>query len=137
MAKAATKNRAAKAAASATVRPAPKPKVAAATKTVAKPTVQMHTFSTEWSGASDAVNQNVSRTPIDSSRFGTLLDAKMTERDIKNLAAMRAQFGHRQFERGNLDAGILRRLGERGYVTQVSGGHNDANAVFKLTNRKA
>jgi hypothetical protein len=135
MAKAATKTRAAKAAASAKVRPAPTPKASA--KTVAKPTVQMHDFTSGWTGESDGVNRRVSRTPIDASRFGSLMDAPLTERDQKNLAALRSQFAGRQFERGNLDAGILRRLGERGYIQHVSGGNNDANAVFKLTARKA
>lgn len=141
MAKASTIKRAAKAASAAKVRPAPKAKQAAPeapkAKPVARPTVQMHNFSSGWTGESDGVNRNVSRTPIPVDRFGTLTSAPLTERDQKNLDALRKQFGGKHFERGNLDAGILRRLGERGYIEHVRGASNEATAVFRLTGRKA
>jgi hypothetical protein len=73
---------------------------------------------------------------IDSSRFGSLMDAPLTERDQKNLSALRSQFGGKAFQRANIDAGILRRLGERGYVEHVSGTGNEATATFRLTGRK-
>ncbi len=123
-----TVSTAAKVAAPATKTPAP--------KTAAKPSVPMHSIKTDWSGPSKGVNSRVSRTPIDPAVFGTLPDAAMTERDRKNLIALKAAFGGKQFQRQNLDAGILRRLGERGFIEHVSGGSNEATAIFKLTNKK-
>lgn len=117
------------------VRKAPAAKAAA--PKAARPSVPMHSFQSGWTGASDGVNTRVSRTKIDSTRFGSLADAPLTERDQQNLAALRSQFGGKQFVRANIDAGILRRLGERGYVEHVSGGMNEATATFRLTNKKA
>jgi len=109
----------------------PKAKVVKA----AKPTLVKHDFATGWSGDSAGVNLRVSRTPIDVSRFGSS-NGPLTERDRANLTSFREQFGNKPFERSNLDAGIIRRLGERGYLAHVSGGSNEATAKFKLTNKK-
>lgn len=112
------------------VRKAPTPKAAA------RPSVPMYQFSSGWTGASDGQNTRLSRTPIDATRFGSLADAPLTERDQKNLTALTAMFGKKQFTRANIDAGIIRRLGERGFVEHVSGAANEATACFKLTSRK-
>lgn len=112
------------------VKPAPAPKAV-------KPSIQMHNFASAWEQPSDVTNERVSRTKIDATRFGTLPNAAMTDRDRKALDALRGQFGGKAFSRSNIDAGILRRLGERGFVAHVSGSEVDANATFKLTNRKA
>jgi hypothetical protein len=114
----------------------PKPETPKA-NTVAKPSIPMHDLHSDWSGPSDVANSRVSRTPIDPSKFGTLLNAKLTERDQKALATLREQFGFKGFQRANVDAGILRRLGERGFIEHVSGSDNSADAVFKLTKRAA
>lgn len=112
------------------IKPPPAPKVV-------KPSIPTYGFASAWDGASDATNTRVSRTKIDHTRFGTLKDAPMTDRDIKALDALRGQFGNKAFPRANVDAGILRRLGERGYVQHVQGSEVDPMATFKLTARKA
>lgn len=143
MAKATTVKRAAKAASAAAetkVRPAPRPKAkpTEADPKVARPSVAMHNLPTAWSGGTSGVgNSRVSRTPLPLDRFGTLTDAPLTERDRENLGVLRQQFGGGKFQRANIDAGILRRLGERGFLEHVSGAANEATAVFRLTNRKA
>ena len=101
-----------------------------------KPTVPMHSLSSKWDGPSDVANSRASRTSIDYSKFGSLPNAKMTDRDRKAYAALESEFGKRQFERANVDAGILKRLGERGYIAHVDGAANDPLARFKLTGKK-
>lgn len=127
----------AKAKAKPTLKPAKAAAPAVKTKPqkAAKPAVVAHKFGTDWHGASDAVNSRTSRTPIDFSKFGSLPQAALTDRDQKAIEALRKQFGPRSFERGNLDAGIIRRLGERGVIQHVSGSDVDPKAQFKLTRK--
>lgn len=114
--------------------PAPAPvAVKPAAPKAAKPTVAQYNFETGHTGPSSGINQNVSRVAIDFARFGTLKDAPMSDRDRKNLDAIRNEFGSKQFERGNLDTGIIRRLGERGKLVHVKGSPVDPKATFKLT----
>lgn len=117
-----------------TVTPTPAPVAAKpAAPKAAKPTVKQYTFASGHTGPSDGVNENVSRVAIDFARFGTLKDAPMTDRDRKNLDAFRNEFGNKQFERGNLDTGIIKRLGERGMLVHVKGSPVDPKATFKLS----
>ena len=102
----------------------------------AKPKAVKYDFQPGWTGDSSGVNLRVSRTPIPVDRFGTS-QGPLTDRDRANLAELRQQFGGKAFERANLDAGILRRLGERGYLSHVSGEPSEESAKFKLTNKKA
>lgn len=102
----------------------------------AKPTLVKHDFASNWTGASDGVNLRVSRTAIPVDRFNTRPNDPLTERDRANLTKFRDEFGGKAFERGNLDAGILKRLGERGYLKHVSGAANEATAKFALTAKK-
>lgn len=118
----------------------PAPKATAPVKAApkaAKPTTVKHDFASAWTGESDGVNRRISRTQIDASRFGSRANDPLTERDRKNLETFRSQFGNKAFQRSNLDAGILRRLGERGYIAHVSGAGNEATATYKLTGKKA
>lgn len=126
----------AKAATKAPANAAPKAPEAKKAPRATKPTVPMHDVHSNWSGASDVSNTRVSTTPIDYSKFGTLPNAKLTPRDREAIAALDSEFGKRQFERANIDAGIIRRLGERGYVEHVSGASNEPTAMFKLTGKK-
>jgi hypothetical protein len=89
---------------------------AASTKKVAAPTIEKYAFSSGWTGPSDGANKNLTRTAVDTSRFGQFPLANMTERDDKNLRALKATFGNKEFDVRNLDAGIIKRLGERGYI---------------------
>jgi hypothetical protein len=101
----------------------------------AKPSVPLHNIATTWTGASSVVNARPTKTPIDYSRFGTMTDMAMSDRDIKSLSDLRKTFEKRAFQRANIDAGILRRLGERGYIEHVNGSAVDPLATFKLTSR--
>lgn len=101
----------------------------------AKPSVPLHSIKSNWSGVSDVANLRTTRTPIAVEKFGKLIGAAMTDRDRKALQALRNQFKQGEFTRANIDAGILRRLGERGFLTHVSGSNVAADAKFKLTTR--
>jgi hypothetical protein len=115
------------------------PKAKAQTKTAAKavaqPTVELYGFRSGWTGPSDGANKNLSRTKIDPSRFNAYPQGNMTERDDKNLKALRSAFGTKPFERRNVDAGILRRLMERGYVKHVSGNPDARDGMFAVTTK--
>ena len=63
--------------------------------------------------------RNTSKTAIRVDRFNTMLDGLLTDRDVAGLRAIKAKHGGRQFERGDWDAGIIRRLGERGKLEAV------------------
>jgi len=102
----------------------------------AKPSVPHHTINSGYTGVSDVTNTRASRTEVDYSKFGTMADAKLTDRDRKAITALQGEFGQRQFARANVDAGILRRLGERGYIAHVKGAPTDPLAVVKLTGKK-
>jgi hypothetical protein len=99
----------------------------------AKPVIAKHQFQSAHTGASDVVNARPSRQAIDYSKFGTLTQAPLTARDEAAIASFRKEFGPKAFERGNLDTGILRRLGERGVIVHVDGSAVDPKATFKLT----
>jgi hypothetical protein len=125
MASTKTKARASKAAATA--------KTTAAPKAVATPAVELYGFRSGWTGPSDGANKNLSRTKIDPARFNMYPQGNMTERDDKNLKALKATFGQKPFERRNVDAGIIRRLMERGYVRHVSGSPDAKDGMFAVT----
>lgn len=122
---------AAKPAATKPVKPKPTPKAERPTK----PSIPAHTFKSGYDGPSDVLTSNASRTAIDLSRFGQHVSAPMTARDEAAVAGLRSTFGAKAFQRSNLDAGILRRLGERGCIVHVSGSAVEATATFRLTNK--
>jgi hypothetical protein len=101
----------------------------------AKPRAPMHDIKTGYTGASRITTTNQSRTRVILEKFGKLLDAPMTFRDQEALEGLRREFAKKPFTRSNIDTGILRRLGERGYVRHVSGSDVDPGAVFELTQR--
>jgi hypothetical protein len=57
----------------------------------------------------------------------------VTARDQDAMVALRAQFKGGSFERRNVDAGILRRLMERGLAEHKSGNPNAPDGMFALT----
>ncbi len=92
-----------------------------------------HDMSPSYSGTSSTITSRMSRTPIDFSRFNTIADAKLTARDRSAINDLASTYGKRQFQRGNLDTGILRRLGARGIIAHVSGSDVSLETRFKLT----
>lgn len=109
---------------------------AAATPKAAKPTIELYGFKSGWTGESDVTNARISRTKIDAGRFNLYPKGNVTQRDQDAMVALRSQFGGKQFERRNCDAGILRRLMERGLARPVQ--NNDTNApTSKFTLTKA
>jgi len=115
--------KASKATKTTTVAPATKAKV---------PFIQ-HEMSPSYSGTSSTVTSRISRTPIDFSRFNTLPEAKLTPRDRSAIDDLASTYGKKQFQRGNLDTGILRRLGARGIIAHVKGNDVSQETTFKLT----
>ena len=98
-----------------------------------KPSIPLHALKSGYDGPSDVTNTRPTKTPINYKVFGTRPDDKMTHRDIEALAALRDGFNKAEFTRANLDAGILRRLGTRGFISHVSGSDVDPGAKFRLT----
>ena len=94
-----------------------------------------HGLKASYSGTSGIEVGHRSKTAINISLFGKKPDAIMTERDNAALRAIKAKYAKNDFVRGDLDAGILRRLGERGYVAYVSGDAASPQAKFKLTQK--
>lgn len=112
------------------IKPIPAATPKAAAPKAAKPTVAKYDLAIPHT--SNVINGEPSKRPLDFSTFGTMRDAKLTQRDLDSIEALRSEFGRNRFERGNLDVGVLRRLGERGKLIYVSGGAMDPNAKFKL-----
>ena len=113
---------------------APKAVKVQTAKKAAKPAIEVYGFRSAWTGPSDLVNRNISRTQIVAGCFNSYPKGNVTQRDQDAMVALRAQFGAKAFERKNCDAGILRRLMERGLAKPVS--DTDTNAVtskFTLT----
>jgi hypothetical protein len=105
----------------------------------ARPAVAKYSFNTGYKkqGGTKGLNTRPSRQPINFKAFGSIPDAALTDRDHKLLKALREQFASKEFERANLDTGILRRLGERGFIKHVSGTEVAPDATFKLTGKTA
>lgn len=110
---------------------APTTEVVAKPRKAAPPPV--HTIETTWTQPSTVLNARASRTAINFSAFGSLTQAPLTDRDRKSLHDLRQAFQKKVFQRGNLDTGILRRMGERGYLEHVEGSNVSADATFRLT----
>lgn len=119
-----------------TQKKAPKAQTKAATpkKAAPKPSVEVYGFKSGWTGPSDVTNARVSKTKIDPARFNAFPNGAVTQRDQDAMVALRSQFKAGPFERRNVDAGILRRLMERGLANAVDA--KDVNAPtskFALT----
>jgi hypothetical protein len=116
---------------------APKAKAQAQPKApkVEKPKIELHSFDVTYEGPSTVLNSRLSKTPIRLAKFGTMIGDKTTDRDNKSMADWRREFGKKPFTRINQDAGIISRLGERGFLVHVSGSDVDPMAQFKLTDR--
>lgn len=91
----------------------------------------VHDIVSPYTGPSTGLNARKSRTALDLSMFGTKPDYVLTERTEKVGRALRAKYAGRPFERANIDAGILKYLGIKGYVEHV-GGDGEA-AQFRFT----
>lgn len=88
-----------------------------------------------YAGISKPVNSSRSKTEIDISGFGKYPNGNFTDRDYAFAVDLKATFGGKAFQRGALDAGSIKRLGERGYLSYVSGELSTSFCVFKLTNK--
>lgn len=97
--------------------------------------VKNHAITPSYTGTSSPFTSRKSRTPIPVEKFNTLPDAHLTERANAALKDIKKAYGSKTFERGNLDAGILRRLGERGYLEYVSGDPASLQCLFKLSKK--
>lgn len=111
-------------------------------KTVAAPKqkaitqgVVKHDIQSSYSGMSPLYNSRKSNTRVQVETFNTLLDAPMTERVNALLKDLVRTYGNKTFERGNIGAGALKRLGQRGYIEHVEGDPISATCKFKLTKK--
>jgi hypothetical protein len=97
--------------------------------------VVRHAIIDTYDGTSPVTIQRKSSTRINFSMFGSKMNAVMTARDDAAVTGLRKQYGKSVFERGNLDAGIIRRLGERGYLEHVEGHEQSPTTKFRLTTK--
>jgi hypothetical protein len=88
----------------------------------------------DYAGESVPVNARQSRVAIDFSQFGTKPDQNITPRTQAVYDALKAQYGGQPFQRGNIDSGVLKFLGAKGWISHVSGGATDPGAQFRITN---
>lgn len=95
--------------------------------------VTRHEIAGSYNGSSAVFNARKSRTAILLEQFNTTPDAPMTNRLTAALNDLANTYNKSSFERGNLDAGVIRRLGARGYLQHVEGANTDPKAKFKLT----
>jgi hypothetical protein len=105
----------------------------AKTPKVATPKPELYGFRSGWTGPSDVTNKNISRTPVDGGRFNSVPNGTVTQRDQDAMVALRKQFGGKSFERKNCDAGILRRLIERGLARHMGGDGVSLTSTYSLT----
>ena len=87
----------------------------------------------DYAGESVPVNARQSRVALDFSQFGTKPDQNITPRTQAVYDALRAQYGGQPFPRGNIDSGVLKFLGAKGWIRHVAGGPTDPAAQFRIT----
>lgn len=82
----------------------------------------VHGVESAYQGQSPVTNTRKSYTPVTTNNFGRFLDAPMSERDVAGLKMLVKLAGPGKiFQRKDVDAGLLRRLGERGRIQHVKG----------------
>lgn len=113
-------------------KPDPSATVAAKPRRVAVPRVE-HALAVQYSGPSLGVNKRKSVTAIDIRVFGTKPDYVLTDRTKAVASAIKRTVGKAAFPRGNIDAGVLKYLGMKGYVEHVEGDPATEQATFKFT----
>lgn len=111
-------------------RPRPAPRVRTSTAPAAIQTLT----AVAYAGESVPVNARQSRVAIDFAQFGTKPDQNITPRTQSVYDALKAQYGGQPFQRGNIDSGVLKFLGAKGWIAHVSGGPSDPGAQFRITN---
>lgn len=109
------------------------PQVKAEAPTKVGGTYMDHGLKTTYDGPSGVTNNAKSRTPVRLDLFNSLIGSALTARDEAAIKSLHETYGGGVFARGNLDTGILRRLGERGMLAHVKGSDVDPATTFKLT----
>lgn len=96
----------------------------------------IHNLTTTYNGASTSFGKNRSRTRIAIESFDTKSDAPLTARDNAFIGAIKAQYGiNAEFQRGDADAGNMRRAIERGYMQHKAGDPASDTATYILTDK--
>ncbi len=78
-------------------------------------------------------NNGASKAAVKVEKFNTLVGYSLTDRDLTGLRAIKTDYNDGVFHRGNIDVGVLRRLGERGLVQYVGGDTASIDARFRLS----
>ena len=107
--------------------------VAATTEKPKKAPRFTHGISTKYAGPSKGTNQRKSRTVIPVSEFGSKKDMVLTERTQAILTPMRAKYGNKPFQRGDLDAGVLKFAIWKGHVNVISGDGTSEGDTYSFT----
>lgn len=87
------------------------------------------TFASPWT------NRNRSTTPINTTGFGQKIGDPLTSRRLDMLKNLVEHYGRRAFQRSDLDAAVLFRLGERGLIEFVAGDPSSETCQFRVTER--
>jgi len=86
-----------------------------------------------YTGMSPYVNKRPSKTVIPVAEFGSKPSMTLHQRTELALKDWKARFGNRPFQRGNLDAGVLKLLGWRGFIRHVDGDPASDKCQFVFT----
>lgn len=88
----------------------------------------------DYAGESVPVNARQSRVALDFALWGTVPDQNITARTQAVYDALRQRYGSQPFPRGNIDSGVLKFLGAKGWIAHVAGGATDPGAQFRIAN---
>lgn len=111
----------------------PKPVLKAKVKPATTVSRAVHGVESAYQGQSPVTNTRKSYTPVSTNNFGKFLDAPMSDRDVAGLKMLVKLAGpSRIFQRKDVDAGLLRRLGERGKLAHVKGTPLNELGQFKV-----
>ena len=91
-----------------------------------------HDINVVYAGVSPSLNARKSRTPLRSEEFGAAPELVMSERDNSVLRPLKERYGKKDFQRGNVDTGILNRAIRKGIVRHVSGDPTHETATLRF-----
>ena len=84
-----------------------------------------HDLQFAYGGDSPVTTSRRSKTPLRITEFGTSPNMVLTDRDHAAMDPLKARYGTKAFQRGDLDVGIANRLIRKGLLRHVSGEAGD------------
>jgi len=98
-----------------------------------KPTRFTHDAKSEWTGPSAGFNERRSKTRVPVEEYNTRPDYVLSERTQAILSPLRKKYGSTPFQRGNLDAGVIKYAIRKGHLQPVGGDPTNETLMLKFT----